>query len=122
MEGVGKKISIYNPFFWRVLGRLFKEYFDPELIANKNRFTRAFEDEGRFLKSFEYDILEYNFYTFENMNRIINRLEAGIKSGGRLILQWFEEENDVTQLLTLAAHLRKIMEENPDADYIGVHS
>lgn len=122
VEEVGKEISIYNPFFWRVLGRLFKEYFDPELIANKNRFTRAFEDEGRFLKTFEYDILEYNFYTYEDMNRIIKRLEAGIKKGGRLISQWFEEDNDVEQLLTLAAHLREIMEENPDADYISVLS
>ena len=122
VEEIGKEISIRNSFFWRVLGRLFKEYFDPGLIANKNRFTRAFEEEGRFLKAFEYDILEYNFYTYEDMNRIINRIEAGIKSGGRLISQWLEEDNDVTQLLTLAAHLHEIMEESPDADYISVMS
>ncbi len=121
VEEIGKEISVYIHFFDDVLEPIFKEVFDPEMYVNKNRYTYAFSDEGRYLNCFEENILEYNFFSYDQVNEIISRIEDMIEDG----LQGKEkgtEEGEVSQLKALVSYLRMIMEESPDTNLIGMLS
>ena len=121
VEEIGKEISVYIHFFDDVLRPIFKEVFDPEMSVNKNRYTYAFSDEGRYLNCFEENILEYNFFTYDQMNVIISRIEDMTEDGLQRKERW-TEEGEASQLKAMVSYLRMIMEENPDTNLIGMLS
>ncbi len=118
---IGKEISVGMKFFNRVLKPLFVEAFDPEMVENKNRYTYAFSEEGRYLTRFEENILEYNFFTYEQIEKILDKIEACVKDGAQRIEKRIGG-NDATQMVTFAAFVRCIMAENPNLRLITVWS
>ena len=121
IKEVGKEISVNKPFFDRVLKPLFVEAFDPNMTENKNRYTYAFSEEGRYLTCFEEDILENNFFTYEQIEKILDIIEDCVRDGVKRIGERIEGK-DAIQLVTFAAHMRRIMAENPDLKLISVLS
>ena len=91
------------------------------MYVNKNRYTYAFSDEGRYINCFEENILEYNFFTYDQMNEIISRIEDVTEDGlhGK---EKGTEEGEASQLKALVSYLRMIMEESPDTNLIGMLS
>ena len=118
---VGKEISVNKSFFDRVLKSLFVKAFDPSMTENKNRYTYAFSEEGRYLTCFEEDILEYNFFTYEQIEKILDIIEDCVRDGAKRIEKRIGGK-DAIQLVTFAAHMRRIMAENPDLKLISVLS
>ena len=121
IKEVGKEISVNKPFFDRVLKPLFVEAFDPNMTENKNRYTYAFSEEGRYLTCFEEDILENNFFTYKQIEKILDIIEDCVRDGVKRIGERIEGK-DAIQLVTFAAHMRRIMAENPDLKLISVLS
>lgn len=72
---VGMEVSVDKDVFDKEFKNLFLIYFDSELVVNKNRFTRAFSDEGRYLTRYESDVLEPNFFTKSSIVEISDELE-----------------------------------------------
>ena len=70
VEETGINLSIEEEFFNDIFKELFLKHFDANLPVNKKRFTRVFDDKGRFLTGFEEQILEYNFFTRESIEWI----------------------------------------------------
>ena len=118
---VGKEISVNKSFFDRVLKSLFVKAFDPNMSENKSRYTYAFSEEGRYLTCFEEDILEYNFFTYEQIEKILDIIEDCVRDGAKRIEKRIGGK-DAIQLVTFAAHMRRIMAENPDLKLISVLS
>lgn len=121
VKEIGKEISVYIHFFDWVLKPIFLEVFDPEMPVNKKRYTYAFSDEGRYINCFEENILEYNFFTYDQIGEIITRIENLAKD----ITQRAEKKignDDAKQMLTLTAFLKEIMDENPETNLISVLS
>ena len=124
---IGMEISVQGDFFDRVLKPLFVEAFDPELPENKKRYTYAFGEEGRCLRGYEENILEYNFFNYEQMEMIVARIENSVNDG---VWRLYAEERrqgrcdgkDVEQMVTFARHLKHIMEEMPDQRLVAVLS
>jgi len=121
IKEIGKEISVNKAFFDRVLKPLFVDSFDPDMIENKNRYTYAFSDEGRYLNCFEENILEYNFFTYDQMEEILDIVEACVRDGAQRIERRLGG-SDAIQMVTFAAHVRRIMAENPDLRLISVLS
>ena len=118
---VGKEISVKKTFFDRVLKPLFVEEFDPNMTENKNRYTYAYSEEGRYLGCFEEDILEDNFFTYEQIEKILDVIDNCVVDGAKRIEERIGGK-DAIQLVTFAAHMRRIMAENPNLSLISVWS
>ena len=118
---IGKEISVNKAFFDRVLKRLLVEEFDPVMTENKNRYTYAFSEEGRYLTGFEEGILENNFFTYEKIEKMLAVIEDCVKDGAWLIENRIGGK-DAIQLMTFAAYVRRIMDENADLKLISVLS
>lgn len=103
---VGLEVSVDKNLFDTEFKDVFLRYFDPEFVINKNRFTRAFSDEGRFLTGYESDVLEPNFFTKSSIEEIIDELEMR----GR--------EHD----LKLATLMKDIVRKAPEESFILVYS
>ncbi len=103
---VGIEVSVDKDLFDTEFKAVFLKHFDPEFEINKNRFTRAFSDEGRFLTGYESDVLEPNFFTKSSIEKIADELEMR----GR--------EHD----MKLATHMKDIVREAPEGSYILVFS
>ena len=113
VEEIGSEISIDNGFFNRVLKSLFTECFDEDLPVNKNRYTYTFSSEGRYLKGFQEEILEHNFYTYKQMDNLLESISVEKKDYCK---------DDIEQLELFVSYVRQIMTECHDADYISVMS
>ncbi|WP_051197256.1 hypothetical protein [Butyrivibrio sp. XBB1001] len=72
---VGMEISIDKDVFDTEFKDIFLRHFDPEFVINKNRYTRAFLDGGRYLTGYESDVLEPNFFTKVAIVEIADELE-----------------------------------------------
>ncbi len=101
---VGEEISVEKCFFDSVCKDYFLEVFDAEMSENKHRYTYAFSDEGRYLTRFEEEILEPNFFTYEQIEQIIERM------GGE------------PKLLTFTRYMKSIMAHNSDEKLVSVMS
>ena len=121
IKEVGKEISIDIGFFDRVLKSVFIETFDADMVENKNRYTYAFSEEGRYLNCFEENILEYNFFTYEQMEMILDIIEDCVRDGAQRIEKRIGCK-DAIQMVTFAAHTRRIMAENPSLRLVSVLS
>lgn len=121
IKEVGKEISVKKDFFDRVLKPLFVDEFDPNMTENKNRYTYAYSEEGRYLACFEEDILENNFFTYEQIEKILSVIENCVVDGAKRIEERIGGK-DAIQLVTFAAHMRRIMAENPNLNLISVLS
>ena len=107
---LGLEISVYESFFDDIVRPIFVDVFDPEMPLNRHRFTYGMRDEGQYLHRFEERILEYNFFTYDQVKEIIERIEDLVKDGSQRI-EHAIGGTDAIQLVTLAAHLRHIMEQ-----------
>lgn len=103
---VGMEVSVDKDVFDTEFKDIFLRYFDFESVVNKNRFTRAFLDGGRYLYGYESDILEPNFFT----KAAIVEISDEIEKRGR--------EQD----LKLAALLKDVVRQAPEESYILVFS
>lgn len=112
----GIEISLEQNFFCRLLRPLFIDAFDPELSQNKNRFTYAFSDEGRYLKGFAEECLEHNFFTYQQMEDILKKI--GEIDQKKIELQEF----DPAELINFETHIRHIMESCSETGFISVMS
>ena len=121
VNAAGKEISVNKDFFDRVFKKLFVQNFDPDMPENKRRYTYAFSNVGRYLNGFEENILEYNFFTYEQIKKIATIIEECARDGALRIEECIGE-TDAVQMVTFAAYLRRIMEENPELKTIGVLS
>ena len=111
---IGKELSVEKRFFDRFLKSYFMESFDAGSTVNKNRYTYAFSGEGRYLKGFEEDILEHNFFTVEQMKEIINKIE----SGSMEVLQCA----DAKQLQIFVDSLKTVVAEGRETSFVSVMS
>ncbi len=118
---VGMEISVESDFFMKVLEEGFVRFFDPELEANAKRYTKAFSDEGRYLTGFEKEILEPNFFTYEEVRNVIDYYEKRLADYDRWRYGEVEllEARSVIEVLNL---LKKMLEQTSYADYISVMS
>ncbi len=120
VTGIGMEISVHESFFDEVLRPIFVGAFDAEMPLNKKRFTYGL-DTGRYLTCFEERILEHNFFTYDQMNTILERIDELVKDGAWRIEKAIDG-TDAIQLVTLTAHVRHIMEEYPEYSVISVLS
>ena len=109
VNATGKEISVNKDFFDRVFKKLFVQNFDSDMSENKRRYTYAFSNEGRYLSEFEENILEYNFFTYEQIEKIATTIEECVRDGALRIEECIGG-TDAVQMVTFAAHLRRIME------------
>ena len=121
IKKIGKEISVNTEFFNRVLKPLFVDAFDPDMNENRNRYTYAFSEEGRYLNCFEENTLEYNFYTYEQVEKILDIIENCVRDGAQRIEKRIGGK-DAIQMVTFAAHIRRIMAESPGLKLISVLS
>ena len=103
---VGMEVSVAKEVFDTEFEEIFLKRFDPELVVNKNRFTRAFLDGGRYLTGYEIDVLEPNFFTQSAIEEIIDEIETR----GR--------DHDIK----LASLLKDVVREAPEGSYILIYS
>ena len=73
-EYIDKEISVEMIAFNRYFKKSFLRYFDAKLPANKYRFTKAYKDEGEYLKKFD-EVLEHNFYTTKQILKIADEID-----------------------------------------------
>ncbi len=118
---IGMEISVQESFFDEVLRPIFVEAFDAEMAINKKRFTYGLRDEGQYLTCFEERILEYNFFTYDQMRAILDRIDELVRDGAQRIERAIEG-TDAIQLVTLTSHVRHIMEEYPEHNVVSVLS
>ncbi len=114
---VGMEISVESDFFMNALEEGFMKFFDPELKANAKRYTKAFSDGGRYLTGFEKEILEPNFFTYEEIRGVIDYYEK--------LLADYDSSNcslDARNVTNVMDLLKKMMTLTPDSDYISVMS
>lgn len=114
---VGMEISVELDFFEKTLEEGFVKFFNPELEVNAKRYTKAFSDEGRYLTGFEREILEPNFFTYEEIRDVIGYYER--------VLTDYDSSSyslDVSNLIKVIDLLKKMIALTPDADYISVMS
>ena len=112
---VGMEISVELDFFEKTLEEGFVKFFNPELEVNAKRYTKAFSDEGRYLTGFEREILEPNFFTYEEIRDVIGYYER--------VLTDYDSSSyslDVSNLIKVIDLLKKMIALTPDADYISV--
>ncbi len=118
---IGKEVSVSIGFFDRILKPLLTEVFDMELPANKNRYTYAFSSEGRYVSGFGENILEPNFFTYDQMESVIRQIEDLIKDDSRCVERRFSDTDSI-QLMTFSTYVRDIMQEHPETNLISVMS
>ncbi len=118
----GKEISVSIDFFNRFLKKILMVAFDPNMPVNRNRYTYAFSEEGRYLDRFEELVLEHNFLTYDQMTRVVDFIDDCILKGNRRYQRYEIEDPDSIQLLTFTAHIRQIMEDHPELNLISVMS
>ena len=118
---IGMEISVQESFFDEVLRPIFVEAFDAEMAINKKRFTYGLRDEGQYLTCFEERLLEYNFFTYDQMRAILDRIDELVRDGAQRIERAIEG-TDAIQLVTLTSHVRHIMEEYPEHNVVSVLS
>ena len=118
---VGKEISVNTDFFDKLLKPLFLNAFDPNMPENKNRYTYAYSDEGRYINCFEDNILEPNFFTYSQVEKILEIIEDYVRDGAQRIEKRIGGK-DAIQLVTFTAFMRRIMAENPKLNLISVSS
>ena len=118
---VGMEISVELDFFEKTLEEGFVRFFNPVLEVNSKRYTKAFSDEGRYLTGFEKEILEPNFFTYEEVRNVIDYYEKRLADYDRWRYGEVEllEARSVIKVLNL---LKKMLEQTSDADYISVMS
>ncbi len=121
IKEVGKEISVNKAFFDRVLKPLFIKAFDPDMTENKKRYTYAFSDEGCYLTGFEDDILENNFFTYEQTENVLSIIESCVGDDTQHIEKWIVDK-DAIQMMTFTAYVRRIMAESPESKLISVLS
>ena len=114
---VGMEISVELDFFEKTLEEGFVKFFNPELEVNSKRYTKAFSDEGRYLTGFEREILEPNFFTYEEIRDVIGYYERSLTDYDSLSCSL-----DVSNLIKVIDLLKKMIALTPDADYISVMS
>ena len=115
----GEEISVYREFYDRYLKSIFLDYFDPEMQANRKRFTYAFSNDGRHLTEFEEGILEHNFFTYGQMADIIKAVEALAESmykNGKI------DTDTSNQLRRFVIFANEIMAESTETSMISVSS
>ena len=126
VDEVGEEISVEKAFFDRILKPIFLKLFDADMMENKNRFTYAFSDEGRYLRGFEEDILERNFYTCGQIKAILGQVEDVAGETAEMIKKEGAPNedmlNEVEQMRKFAKLMKLIMEANPDVEYFSVMS
>ena len=118
---VGMKLSIDFFFFMNILQEGFMKFFDPKLEVNAKRYTKAFSDGGRYLTGFEIDVLEPNFFTYEEIKGVIDYYEKLLADFDR----WYYSEIellDARNVIKVMELLKKMLKLCPDADYISVMS
>ena len=115
----GIEISVDQEFFRKYLRPLLIDEFDPHLPVNSKRFTHAFSNEGRYLNGFEEDCLECNFFTYRQMEKILHQMDD---SDFAEIYKDQISESDLKALMEFGSHIRHIMEQNPNADFVSVMS
>lgn len=119
---LGMEISVHESFFDVVLLPVFLDVFDREMTINKNRFTYGLlHDEGEYIHRFEERVLEYNFFTYEQMNEVLNRIDDMVRDGVCRIEKAING-TDAIQLVTFTSHIRHIMEYYPERNIISVLS
>lgn len=118
---IGMEISVHESFFDEVLKPIFVDVFDADMPLNKNRFTYGLREGGQYLKRFEERILEHNFFTYDQMNEILNRIDDLVKDGAQRIERVIKG-TDAIQLVTISSHIRHLMEEYPEYRIISVLS
>lgn len=121
VKEIGSEISIDIHFFDEVLRPFFIENFDADMCINKNRYTYAFNEKGRYLTGFEENILEYNFFTYTQFTQILDDIEEYAKDTQKRSKRSLSE-TDAAQFMILSELGRKIMQENPATDLISVLS
>ncbi len=77
--------------------------------------------QGRYLKCFEEGILEYNFFTYEQIKRILDAIEDCVRDGAQRIEKKIGGK-DAIQMVTFVIHMRQIMADNPDLKLVSVLS
>ncbi|MBE5861201.1 MAG: hypothetical protein E7301_13915 [Butyrivibrio sp.] len=117
----GLEISIAESFFDKNLRQCFVDHFNEDLTVNKKRFTRAFEDEGRFIKGFESRSLEPNFYTFEETRALLDYIDGFIDNYDNRF-RYDLTAGKATNIAKIAELIRLIMKLSPDAGYLSVMS
>lgn len=107
------ELSIEGTFFEKYLLDTFCKHFHEKSGWNAKRFTRVFEDEGRYLDRFEF-YLEDNFFTYEEMRTILCSL--------REISSTMQEKIPMVSN-TIEEIIRKtnqMMETHPETDILSV--
>lgn len=118
---IGMEISINKGFYERVLRPFFIKIFDPAMTENKNRYSYAFSDEGCFLAGFEEDCLENNFFTYDQIKKILELVEETIGDIKERVDRGIDGE-DIIQMSTFVSFMRRIMDENQEQSLITVMS
>ena len=121
VEYKGTEISVEKVFFDRVLKPKFVERFDSDMPVNKYRYSYAFDDAGRYLKTFEEDILEPNFFTREQM-RDITFIIREVAEEGSGPGETKMTEDVAEQMIRFAEYINTILEESADCKYFSVMS
>ena len=112
VEELDGEISISAPFFERYLLDPFRKKFDPKNTWNKKRFTKAFEEEGRFLDYFE-PCLQENFFTYKEIEDILCDIE-----NQKSLRSLYPDVFDV--LKEIVDQLRKMMADHPETNILSV--
>ncbi len=117
----GLEISVSETFFDDILRPIFIDIFDPDMPLNRNRFTYGMREEGEYLRRFEERILEYNFFTYDQMNEALDQIDDLVRNGAQRI-EGVIDGTDAIQLVTFTSHIRHIMEDYPEKNIISVMS
>ena len=117
----GKEISIEKEFFDRALKQQFLTEFDCEMPVNKNRYSYAFDDEGRYLNRFEENILEPNFFTYEQMTDIVSVIFNSLVEG-RNPTEIELSGLDTAEMVRFEEYLRYVLKESTKGMYFSVMS
>ncbi|MBR4587279.1 MAG: type II toxin-antitoxin system HicB family antitoxin [Lachnospiraceae bacterium] len=115
----GEEISVDKEFFERYLKSIFLDYFNSGIQANRNRFTYAFSDEGRYLAGFEEGILEHNFFTYTQFEEIIEKVEEFAES---MTNNDKINADTANQLRRFVIYANQIMAGSPNTNMISVSS
>ena len=143
VEELGDEISILQHYFDPYLTDFFTENIDMDLEVNKRRISYDFCDEGRPVIGFGW-YLEYNFYAYDDIKKILEMMKAraelfkahsldGLKprtlKDVKFALARAAEkgighndalENAAAFYESLCTRLQKMMDDNPDGEYISV--
>lgn len=112
VEELDGEISISALYFERYLLDSFRKKFNPNNAWNRKRFSRAFEEEGRFLDGFE-PCLQENFFTYKEIEDVLCDIE-----NQKSLSSLYPDVFDV--LKEIVFQLRKMMADHPEANILSV--